>query len=99
MPRAKAHDTGMLQETPYDALDCNVFGKAGNTRTQATHATDDQRDRYASLRGAIQGFDHAGVDERIELGPNRRRPPGLRMGDLGLDEFNQLGPDAVRRNR
>src|SRR6516164_27798 len=99
MARAKTYDPGVLQEAPDDALDHDVLRKARDTRTQAAHASDDQRDRYAGLRGTIQSFDNAGIDQRIELGPNGRRAAGFRVADLGLDQLDKPGPDAVRRNR
>ena len=53
----------------------------------------------AGLRGAIKGFDHAGIDERVELCPNRCRPASFGVGYLGLDQLDQLRPDPVGRNR
>src|SRR6516225_474490 len=73
MARAKTYDPGVLQEAPDDALDHDVLRKARDTRTQAAHASDDQRDRYAGLRGTIQSFDNAGIDQRIKPGPDAVR--------------------------
>ena len=73
--------------------------KPGNAGPQAADAAHDELDLHAGLAGTVELVDHRGVDERVELGPDLRRPPGLRMRDLGVDVLKQRLAQIDRRNR
>ncbi len=66
-------DPAVLQEPIDDAADADVLGDARQARPQAADAANDQVDRHARLAGAVQGLDHAVIDQRVELGENPRR--------------------------
>ncbi len=55
----------------------------------------DDVDRHAGLAGPIQGFDHAIIDQRVDLGENPRRPAFA--GPLGLlvDQFQRAALQVV----
>ena len=55
-------------------------------RAQAADAADDQVIVHAGLRGRVERLDDVGVDQRVHLGDDPRRPPGPGVLRLALDE-------------
>ncbi len=58
----------------------------GNAGAQAADAAHEERDRHAGLRRAVERLDDVGVDERVHLRDDARRPPCARVVGLALDE-------------
>src|SRR3546814_10542264 len=83
---AEAHDTRMLQEAADDALYPDVVGQTRYPGTQAADAADDQVDMHPRPAGAIERLYQLGIDERVELNPDRRRAPGLGVMDFFVDQ-------------
>ncbi|MCY1250124.1 hypothetical protein D9M72_637260 [compost metagenome] len=75
----------MFEKSADDGLDTNIVGKARNLRSQAADAAHHQVDFDACTTGLVEGIDDVGVDERVHLHPDRRRPPRLGVLDLLLD--------------
>ena len=90
MTRAEADDAAMLEEAADDALYPDVLGQAGHARPQAADAAHDELDLHARLAGAVERVDHARIDQRVELGPDRGGPPGLACAISPSMRFDQL---------
>ena len=57
-------------------IDANALAHARDARAQAADAAHDEVDLDAGLRRAIERVDHLGVDERVHLADDARRPAG-----------------------
>ena len=50
-----------------------------------------------AFEAAIEPVDQPGIDQRVELGPDRGRLAGAGVGDLGVDQAVERGPQRHRR--
>ena len=82
-------DPRVLEVLVDDADDADVVRDAGHARPQAADAADDQVDPHAGLRGAVEHLDDLGVDQRVDLGDDPRRPALLGVGPLALDQGDE----------
>src|SRR5208283_4663499 len=87
---AERIDARVLEKAANDTLDPDVFRKSRYARPQAANAAHHQIDRDAGLRREIERVDDLGIDERVALGPDRRRLTGLGETDLLLDVLQEL---------
>ena len=69
---AKMQDACMLEGSIDDAHDGNVFAQASDGGLQTTDSANIQPYRNTRLAGPVQGLDDLGIDQRIELGINKR---------------------------
>ena len=99
MAVGEGDDTGVFQKTSDDALDADIVRQARHARAQTADAADHQIDRNPGLARPVQGVDDHRIDQRVQLGPDRRRLAGL--GVLGLlgDQAQQFRLHRHRRER
>src|SRR5258708_35202928 len=97
MAGAEADDAGMFQEAADDALDPDILRKARDTGTKTANAAHHEFDLHPGLARGIERVDHARVDQRIELRPDRRGTTRPRVLDLRCNAFHQALAYAERR--
>ena len=73
------------RKTADDAFDTDVVGQSRQAGPQAAHPANDEVNGDARLRGNIEGVDCLWIDQRVQLRPNRRGPPGAGMFRLFFD--------------
>ena len=73
--------------------------RPGTPGPQAADAADDQVDLHAGLAGRVEPVDHCRIDQRVQLGPDRRRPARAGVGDLGVDQLDEAVAQVERRDR
>ncbi len=88
----------MLQEAPDDRLDPDVFRQSRHPRPQAADAAHHQFDLHPRTGGAIERIDDLGMDECVQLAPDRPIAPGPDMADLVVDQLQDGGFRVERRN-
>ena len=74
----------------------DVLRELGDARAQAAQATDGQVDLHAGPRGPVEGVDHVGVGQAVEL--ERDAPGGTGVGLL-LDHGQDARPHRHRRHQ
>ncbi len=74
---AEGVDPAMLQEPPDDRLDPDVLRQARHAGPEAADAAHHAFDHDAGLAGIVERVDDLGVDQRVALDPDRRRPPAF----------------------
>src|SRR5215472_2770606 len=98
-PVAEANDSAVLEEPPDDALDANVFGKAGDPRPQTADPSYHQIDAHTRLRSLIEEVDDGRIHKRVHFCPDLRRFPTLCIFNLSFDQFPQARPEGQRCDR
>ena len=63
--------------------------RPGTPGLRAAYAANDQVDLDAGIARDIKRIDEAGIDQRVELGPDLGRTPRLGMGDLLVNMVEQ----------
>lgn len=86
---AETGNAGMLEKPADDGSYLNILAQTWDAGSEATYPPGHDFDLDAGLRGRIQGIDHLGVDQRIDLDPDARRPPGFGVFDLVVDLLHQ----------
>src|SRR6185312_6755492 len=99
MAVAEAEDAAVLEEAADDALYADALRQAGDARAEAADAADDEVDLDSGGRGLIELVDDGGIDEGVELQPDRRRPARPGVGDLALDQLDDAPEEGQRRQR
>src|SRR5204863_4171503 len=99
MAGPETDDPAVLEKAPNDALDPDVIRKTRNTRTQAADAANHQVDPHPGLARLVKAVDEMRIDERIQLGPDRRGTAGERVADLFLDGIDQPPAQVDGRDR
>jgi hypothetical protein len=62
-------------------------------------AADDEVDRNAGVRRAVERLDDRDVDDRVQLQDDPRGPAGDRVADLAVDEVEEARAETVRRDQ
>ena len=94
----EVEDAPVLEVAIDDRAHLDVVAHAGHLRAQAADAADDERDRHARLRRAVERLDDVLVDERVHLRDDARRPPLPRVLGLARDEPEHRLVQAERRD-
>ena len=94
----EAPDPRVLEELADDRADADALGDAGQAGLDGARAADDEVDVDARTRGPVERLDDRDVDERVELEDDPRRATGGGVPDLALDEVEEPGAQAVRRD-
>jgi len=89
----------MFQKPPDDGFDPDILGQSGHAGPQAANAPHHDRRRHPGARGLVKLVDQPVIDQRVHLQPHARRPSGLRMGDLVIDQRPDGLPRRQRRER
>ena len=88
----------MLEEAADDADHADAIAHAGDARAQAADAAHDEIDLHAGLRRAIERIDHLGIDERVHLRDDARRPARARVLGFALDQLEEPLAHVRRRD-
>jgi len=95
----KIKDPAVLEKTPNNADDADVFAEIWNFRTQATDSAHDQINGHICARRLIELLDDLLIDERIHL----RNDPGRLACEcviaLSLDQFREPAMHIERRDQ
>jgi len=67
------HHAAVFEETTQDRTHPDVLGDSRDAGSEATHASNDQVDLHARLRGAVERLDHLRLGERVHLRDDARR--------------------------
>ena len=73
--------------------------RPGDAGPQAADAAHDEVDRHAGGGRLVERVDDLGVDQRVHLHPDRRRPAGLGVRDLLVDVLEDALAQGQRRHR
>src|SRR5262249_4100220 len=88
----EAINARVLEEPADDAAHANPLADSRNARANDAHTANEHVDLNARLRRAVEGANHFGVADVIELHSDARRTARTRVLGLALDERNELAP-------
>src|ERR1700757_1482438 len=86
----EAPQPAVLEEAADDRLHVDIFAQARNAGPEAANAPNDEIDLNARRARFVEPVDDRQVDERVHLGPNSGGLAGLGVGDLAVDQLDQL---------
>ena len=96
---AKAVDAAVLEKSSHDGFDPDIVGQPRQGGAKTANAANHQVDRDVGARRLVEHVDDLGIDQRVVLHPDRRRPAGAGVLDLLLDMPANPLSQGERRHR